>query len=53
MNYVISLVSKDTRVVDPGKTKMEKTTLWRAFTFPSASFVTIKSYRITGVLISP
>ena len=46
MNYVKSLVSKDTRVVDPGNTKMEKTTLWRAVTFPFTSFVVIKSYRI-------
>ena len=46
MNYVKSLVSKDIRFVDTGKTKMEETSLWRAFTFPFTSFVVIKSYRI-------
>jgi len=46
MNYVKPLVSKDTRFVDPGKTKMEKITLWRAFTFPFTSFLVIESYRI-------
>jgi len=46
MNYVKSLVSKDTRIVDPGQTEMEETSFWRAFTFPFTSFVEIKSYRI-------
>jgi hypothetical protein len=46
MNYVKSLISKDTMVVDPGKTKMEKTTIWRAFSFAFTSFMVIKSCKV-------